>query len=143
MKKESRIPIDARLAQAVERGVTIHRKLTKAEGGGLSTKNAARQLGISETALLNRHKNGRLAAWRENSQRAFRFPAWQFRDGQVVAGLERVLRVLNVGTRLDEYGPMLFFLSQSRLLEGKRPLDCLRQGEIEKVIQAARGYCQQ
>jgi hypothetical protein len=143
MKKASRIPIDSRLAQAIKRGVTIHRKLIKAEGGSLSTKNAARQLGISEAALLNRHKNRRLVACRENSQRAFRFPAWQFRDGQVLDGLERVLRVLNVGTRLDGYGLMLFFLSKSSFLGGRRPLDCLRKGEIEKVLLAAQGYCQQ
>lgn len=134
MKKASRIPMDPRLALAIERGVTIRRKLIKAEGGSFSTKDAARHLGISEAALLKRYKNRLLIAWRENRQRVFRFPAWQFRHGQVLAGLELVLGVLNVGTRLDGYGLMLFFLSKSCFLAGKRPLDCLRQGEIENVI---------
>jgi hypothetical protein len=69
-----------------------------------------------------------------------RFPAWQFKSGTVLAGLENVLSILNSGSRLDDFGRMLFFLSNSRFLGGKRPLDCLRDGEVQKVIQAAQGY---
>ena len=121
----------------------MQRKLIEEEGGSLSTKDAARQSGMSEVALLRCYKNRRLIAWREKGQRVLRVPAWQFRDGRVLAGLERVLSILDGGARLDGYGRLLFFLSKSSFLGGKRPLDCLRKGEIEKAIQAAGGYCQQ
>ncbi|SRR6266404_709500 len=131
---------DNRLANAVARGITVRQKLMEAQGGSLSAEEAARELSISKTAILKRYQKGQIIAWREERQNAARFPVWQFKDHKVVDGLEEILRVLNAGSRLDDFGRMLFFLSTMGFLGGKRPLDCLRAGEVNKVLQAAAGY---
>jgi hypothetical protein len=134
--------VDQRLVQAFERGTTVRGKLTEAEGGSLSAEEAAKELGMSKVAILKRFQKGRILAWREERQKAIRFPVWQFQDGKVLNGLEDALAKLRAGSRLDDFGRMLFFLSNSRFLGGKRPLDGLRDGELHKVLQAAEGYGQ-
>jgi hypothetical protein len=131
---------DNRLANAVARGITVRQKLMEAEGGSLSAEEAARELGISKTAVLKRYHKGQIIAWREERQNAARFPVWQFEDGKVLDGLEKVLQVLNAASRLDDFGRMLFFLSNMGFLGKKRPVDCLRAGQLKKVLQAAEGY---
>jgi hypothetical protein len=131
---------DNRLAGALARGIPARRKLADDEGGSLSAEDAARELAISKQAILKRYQKGQLIAWREERQNAVRFPVWQFHDHKVLEGLEETLKILNTRSRLDDFGKMLFFLSSQGLLGGKRPLDCLRKGQIEKVLQAAQGY---
>ena len=131
---------DNRLANAIARGITARQRLIEAEGGSMSAEEAAREIGISKTAILKRYQKGQIIAWREERQNAVRFPAWQFRDGKVLDGLEEVLKALNAGSRLDDSGRMLFFLSKMGFLGGKRPLDCLRAGDVNKALQAAAGY---
>src|SRR5437764_7448033 len=99
---------DNRLANAIARGITVRQKLMEAEGGSLSAEQAARELGISKTAILKRYQKGQIIAWREERQNAARFPVWQFKDHKVVDGLEDVLKFLNRGSRLDDFGRMLF-----------------------------------
>jgi hypothetical protein len=131
---------DNRLVNAMARGLTARRKLMEAEGGSLSAEEASRELGISKAALLKRYHKGQIMAWREERQNAARFPVWQFKDHKVLDGLKEVLRILNAGRRLDDFGRMLFFLSNMGFLGKKRPVDCLRAGEVNKVLQAAQGY---
>jgi len=131
---------DNRLANAIARGITVRQKLMEAEGGSLSAEEAARELGISKTAILKRYHKGQIVAWREERQNAARFPVWQFKDRKVLDGLESVLKALNAASRLDDFGRMLFFLSNMGFLGRKRPLDCLRAGEVKAVLRAAEGY---
>jgi len=131
---------DNRLASAIARGIPARRKLAEEEGGSFSADQAAQALGISKQAVLKRYQKGQLVAWRQERQNAVRFPVWQFRDQRVLEGIEETLQLLNAGNRLDDFGRMLFFLSNHGFLGGKRPLDCLREGEVAKVLQAARGY---
>jgi hypothetical protein len=131
---------DPRYAAAVARGLEFRPKLMEAEGGSLAAEEAAGVLGMSKVAVLKRYQNGKLLAWREERQKAVRFPRWQFQSGKVLEGLDAVLAKLNSVARLDDFGRLLFFLSTSRFLGGKRPLDYLREGEIHKVLQAAEGY---
>src|SRR5436190_17317321 len=56
---------DNRLANAVARGITVRQKLMEAEGGSLSAKEAADEIGISKTAILKRYQKGQIIAWRE------------------------------------------------------------------------------
>lgn len=129
-----------RLASAIARGIPARRKLTEDEGGSISAEQAAQVLGISKQAILKRYQKGQLLAWREERQNAVRFPVWQFNDRKVLEGIEETLQVLNAGSRLDDFGRMLFFLSNQGFLGGKRPIDCLREGEVAKMLQAAQGY---
>ncbi len=131
---------DNRLANAMARGISARQKLIEAEGGSVSAEEAARELGISKTAILKRYQKGQILAWREEKQNGVRFPVWQFDNHKVLDGLEDVLNALNTASRLDDFGRMLFFLSNFGFLGRKRPLDCLRAGEIKKALSAAEGY---
>ncbi len=130
-----------KLALALARGLEARQQLAEAEGGSLSSEEAARLLGISKTAVLKRLEAGRLLAWREERLQAARFPRWQFdKHGQVVAGLEEVLEILNRDSRLDAWAKVLFFLQDKTSLGEKRPLDLLREGRLEDVRLAAEAY---
>ena len=131
---------DNRLANAIARGITVRQRLMEAEGGSMSAEQAARELGISKTAILKRYQKGQIIAWREERQNAARFPVWQFSEHKVLDGLEEVLKVLAAGSRLDDFGRILFFLSKLGFLGGKMPLECLRAGDLNKVLQTAQGY---
>lgn len=137
---EPQTPVDRRFQEAIDRGEPGRQKLKSAEGGSLSADEAAQKLGMSKVAILKRLKAGRLLAWREERQNAYRFPAWQFEANAVLPGLERVLSILQSSRMLDESGLLFFFLSKSRFLNGRRPLDLLREGRVHQVIQAAEGY---
>jgi hypothetical protein len=130
---------DNGLANALIRGVEAREKLRNAEGGSLSAENAATLLGISKAAILKRFQKGQIIAWREEKQDAVRFPKWQFNDRHVLNGLQAVLDLLRQKP-LDDYGRLLFFLTNIAFLNGRRPLDCLRQGDIASALQAAEMY---
>src|SRR5260221_6023186 len=53
---------DNRLANAVARGITVRQKLMQVEGGSLSAEKAARELGISKTAILKRDQKAHIIA---------------------------------------------------------------------------------
>ena len=132
-----------KLARASVRGIEVRQQLAEAEGGSLSSEEAARLLRISKTAVLKRLEAGRLLAWREERLQAARFPRWQFDEhGQVLAGLEEVLTILNQDERLDAWGKVLFFLAEKISLEGRRPLDLLRAGKLKVVCLAAHAYAE-
>jgi len=138
--RESR---EDKLARAVVRGLEVRQGLVEAEGGSLSSEEAARLLRISKTAVLKRLGAGRLLAWREERLQAARFPRWQFDEhGHVLAGLEEVLAILNQDERLDAWGKILFFLQEKSTLDGRRPLDLLRIGKLKQVRLAANAYAE-
>ena len=111
------------------------------DGGSLSAEEAAGELGISTAAILKLYQRGQIIAWNDGRPNAARFPVWQFKDRELLDGLEEALKILSAGCRLGDFRRMLFFLSNQGFLGGKRPLDCLRAGEVNKVLQASiRGY---
>ena len=86
------------------------------------------------------YHRGQIIAWNDGRPNAARFPVWQFKDRELLDGLEEALKILSAGCRLGDFGRILFFLSNQGFLGGKRPLDCLRAGEANKVLRAAGGY---
>jgi hypothetical protein len=128
------------IKQPYERGDSLRQKLVDAKGGSLSAEDAARALGISKAALLKRYKNGKPIAWRAERQSPVRFPIWQFREHKIVGGIEESLKILNANDLLNDFGIVLFFLAKHRFLGGKRPMDCLREGELEKARHTAEAY---
>lgn len=132
-----------RLARARMRGLEVRQQLATAEGGSFSSEEVARLLGISKTAVLKRFVAGRLLGWREERLQAVRFPQWQFdARGQVLSGVEDVLRILNQNTHLDAWGKVLFFLQQRVQPGGLRPLNLLRKGQLMEVCTAAQAYAE-
>jgi hypothetical protein len=95
-------------------------------------------LGISQAAILKLYHRGQIIAWDDGRRSAARFPVWQFKDRELLDGLEETPKILSAGCRLDDFGRMLFFLSNQGFLGGKRPLDCLRAGEGTRCCKRPR-----
>jgi hypothetical protein len=131
---------DPGLAAAYARGPEVRKKLRAADGGSISTAEAAARLGISRSALLRRYRGGQVLGWIENDGAEVRFPVWQFEGAALLPGLTEVLAALKAGCRLDDAGRMLFFRSEFGFLGSRRPLDFLRYGRIESALRAARAY---
>jgi hypothetical protein len=96
----------------------------------LTGDQVAELLGVSRQTVHNRRLGNKLLAF-ERGKRGFVYPAWQFRDGKTVSGLEQALE------RFAGEGP----LTRYRVLRqpdarcgGRSVVDLLHAGEIEKAL---------
>ncbi|MBV9279246.1 MAG: hypothetical protein JOZ41_04120 [Chloroflexi bacterium] len=104
--------------------------------GALTTSQVAQLLGTSRQTPHDRVKSDSLLAIQDRG--ALRFPAWQFDPegpNGVVAGLPDVLRSL----RVPPLSRVSWLVSPNPVLDGMTPLRALQRGEIERVVQVARG----
>ena len=127
------------LARARLRGLHVRERLLSAEGGVLTAEEAADLLGITRQAIDNRRKRGKLLGV-QLGKRGYRYPAWQFTPDGTLPGLGQIFQAL------DGYSPWIqfsFMLNDNAWLDGLRPLDLLRRGDIEPVIEAAGKYGEQ
>ena len=126
---------DAR-AMALLRGVEIAQQDLR-EAGGAYTLEQVRLLlqGISRQAVDKRVQEGTLLAVPGPANRRA-YPTIQFlNDGSIVAGLKAVRQAL--GSANPWF--ILNFLSRpDARLNGKKPIELLRRGETEPVLEAAR-----
>jgi hypothetical protein len=129
------------LAPAFARGAMARQELLKEGGGVYTTDRVAEILEITPQAVLKRHNAGKLLAL-TFGRRGFRYPAWQFDEERraVVSGLEDVLAALSGH---DAWMQNVFFLTPSGRLSDRRPLDVLREGKFEPVLEAARSFLEQ
>jgi hypothetical protein len=131
------LPTSDPLAMARLRGHVAMRELLNADGGALAASQVADLLGISRQAVDKRRKAGQLFAV-ALPRRGLLYPAWQFAEtGTTLAGLVEVLAALRGH---DGWAQARFFVTSSDRLEGKRPLDQLREGALETVLVAARAF---
>lgn len=128
---------DRALDRAVARGLMVREAVKEEEGGHISAEEAGRVLGISKTAVLERFKKGQLLGWRETRQGAVRLPVWQFANDSPLNGLPEALAILAKAPGIDDWGRVFFFLNRRNSLNGKRPLDLLRQGKVSAVKRLA------
>jgi excisionase family DNA binding protein len=70
------------------RTVAAHAVLAE---GALSVNEAAKALGVDDSRIRHRLKEGRLTGWKDGG---WRLPAWQFAGSGVLPGLEVVLKAL-------------------------------------------------
>jgi len=131
-----------KLAKAIARGLSVREKMAAAEGGSLSADETGRWLGMTKQSVLNLYHAGKVLGWRTEKQGAIRFPAWQFVENRRLPGLEAVLARLKASKVLDDWGKIGFFLQTHGLLDNGRPLDCLRENRLERVLKAAEAYVQ-
>lgn len=131
--------MDPRLKQALDRGVEALKELVAAEGGHMSAREAAFRLEVSVEVLENMYQAHQVVGMMIDGElRVFR---WQFdADDRLLAGLGEVLRALDGMHGQDDAGRLLFFLQPRHSLNRRRPLDLLRDGEIERVVWSARDY---
>jgi len=130
---------DDPLAAARLRGLQRRQSILEAEGALLSAQQVAERLGLSRQAVDNRRRAGRLLAL-HTGRRGLGYPAWQFDERGVLAGLEESLSALRVD---DPWMRAWFFLAPDPRLDGRRPLDVLRAREFDRVRRAAEAYGQQ
>ena len=119
------------------RGFVAKRNLIDAEGGALSSAQAARLLKISRQAVDKRRNERKLLAL-ELGRKGYRYPFWQF-------GLEGLADVLAALGDRDGWEQLAFFLNPSAALDDRTPVEVLRKGKgnIAAVVAAAAVYGEQ
>ena len=119
------------MERALARGVVARKELEVEEGGSYSEEDVSKLLNITPQTVDRRRKARRMIAWKDESGN-WRFPVWQFSANGELPGVETCLKELDLGE--DGWGFMIFFLSPSYTLEGKRPLDLLREGNLSRRL---------
>ena len=123
------------LIAALLRGSEMKRDLLKAEGGALSGPQLAGHLGVTPQGLGKKRERNQVF-WLEIGD-GFVFPAFQVGKTGLLPGIREVLAVFQVD---DPWMRVHFMLTGDRRLGGRRPIDLLREGKIEEVVQAATAY---
>jgi hypothetical protein len=78
-----------------------------------------------------------LVGWNEG--RRIVLARWQFRGKRVLPGTEEVLRILD---SRDRWRVILYFFARRESLRKKRPLDLLRRGETQIVLDHAKSHAE-
>lgn len=126
------------LARAFLDGLDAKARLIEQNGGVFKTEQVAGYLGITPQAV-NKRRALRQLVGLTFRKRGYVFPAWQFTDRGTVPGLEQILLAI---ADHDEWMQNVFFINPNTRLGGRRPLDLLREGEIQEVLDAAREFGQ-
>jgi len=121
------------LAKARARGVSLRQRIL-ARDDMLTLAEAAQALGLTAPAVNDRFRAGKLIAL-EAGARGRRYPAWQFEDEIAGTPLEAVLEVLK---GLSPWVSYRFFTTPDGTLEDETPLDVLRRGDVDAVVEAAK-----
>jgi hypothetical protein len=104
-------------------------------GDALPATTVSKMLGVSRQTPHDRAKNGFLLGILDNS--VLKFPEWQFdpeAPNGVVEGLPEVLKALSCGT----FAKISWLGSPNPIFGGLRPIDALRNGNFEDVMQEAQ-----
>lgn len=128
------------ITESLRGGIELRNRLLKEEGGCASAEQTAAMLGLGSRQAIYHQLKRRFLFAVPVGQRGLLFPVWQFKNGHALPGLDRVLAAFQHG---DPWAIFLFFLSKSPALGGQRPLDMLRDGQIETVVEAAAAHGQQ
>jgi hypothetical protein len=131
---------DAR-SRAMLRGLRIAQEDLREAGGAYDLEQVRGLMqGISRQRVDRRVKERTLLTVPGPSNRRL-YPTIQFnRDGSVVDGLKAVLDALP--TR-NPWAVLNFLVHPDRRLNGRKPIDVLKQGDVENVVSAARLVAEQ
>lgn len=116
------------LAGAIARGAAVRARLAEAAGGMLSAEDVGKALGISRQAVDKRRAAGKLLAVRIRGD--WHYPSAQFRDGEVLHGIEEVLAGMGDASA---WSVLDFLLTPDDALDGRPPLAALRTGDAAPV----------
>jgi hypothetical protein len=126
--------LDAR-SRALLRGREIALHDIKAAGGAFTLEEVCQLLGqVSRQVIERRVREGRLLAIPGPSNRRV-YPAIQFQaDGQVLPGIKDVLHTLPTENPL---AILNFLVNSDSRLEDRKPIDLLKAGQTDLVVQVA------
>ncbi|MDQ0473485.1 hypothetical protein [Labrys wisconsinensis] len=131
---------DAR-ARALLEGVRIAQDDLRRAGGAYDLEQVRTLMrGVSRQAIDKRVQEGSLIAVPGPSNRRS-YPTLQFgRDGAVVSGLKAVREALETD---NPWTVLNFLANPDDRLQGRRPIDLLKGGDVALVVEAARRLGQQ
>ena len=110
-------------------------------GGAFTLGQVCQVMGcVSRQAIERRVREGRLLAVPGPSNRRV-YPAVQFgSDGEVVPGIKEVLHALPM---VNHWEVLKFLVTSDISLGNRKPIDLLREGSIEPVVQSAANLINQ
>lgn len=124
------------LGRAKARAMEVRRRLLKEAGGTYEVSEVADLLGITPAAVHQRRQRGTLLAIRAlNGQ--WLYPAFQFEPPELASEVGRVLSAFQVG---EPWTKLSVLLSAAPSLGGRRPIDALREGDVEGAVEAVSSY---
>jgi hypothetical protein len=128
-------PTGIALASAVGQGLGIAAEDLHSSGGSLSLVEVSRLSSVHPDHVGTMAASGRLLVLPSAGQ-PDRYPAAQFlEDGTVVPGLAEVLKALQTP---NPWTVLNFLVTGDHRLDGRRPIDVLKAGDTEIVVEAAR-----
>lgn len=124
------------MGRAKARSLEVRRRLLEEAGGAYEVSAVAEFLGITPAAVHQRRHRGTLLAVRSaNGQ--WVYPAFQFEP----PALANEIGPLLTAFRPEEpWTKLSVLLSAAPSLGGKRPIDALREGDLEGAIEAVASY---
>ena len=138
-------PLDASVGvldpfvEALARGARIKQELLQEAGGGLTSEQVAKALGMTRQGVDKRRTRGALLAVSTGSG-DYLYPACQFDADGVIEGFSEVLRAFSLRNPWTQLSALL---AASPALGGKSMLKALQAGEIEKVVAVAESLGEQ
>lgn len=123
-----------------EAGQQLVKEMQAAEGGSWTGSELKERFGLDPATLHTRRKGHRIVFWRD-PKHDFHYPKWQFNPaGALLPGIQDVLQIFK---SQDEWRVMRYFLAKRDQLDGRRPLDLLRDGDSNRVIQHANQHVEE
>jgi hypothetical protein len=123
------------LTEALLRGAAMKRDMLKAEGGALSAQQLAEHLGITPQGLGRKRERNHVF-WLDIGD-GYVYPAFQIGKNGLLRGIREVLDAFTID---EPWMRVNFMLTGDHRLGGQRPLDLVREGKIDDVIDAAAAY---
>ena len=127
------LPSEARFGE-------MTRLLLQRAGGGLSLTEAAKLLGTSRQALHKRVKTGSALGLMDGAELVL--PKFQFVEEKdrtsIIDGLAKVIKLFD-GSKAGRWSALQFLLEQDPNL-AVAPVEALKAGEVQKVVDAAAAY---
>jgi hypothetical protein len=124
------------LAPAFIRGIEAKHRLIEDHGGTLTAEQVGESLGITRQAVEKRRRGKKLIAL-FLGRHGYRYPVWQFTGSKVLPGFEKVLAALALH---DEWMQVAFFVSENPRLGKRTPIEMLKAGALDRVLDAAEVY---
>jgi hypothetical protein len=124
------------LARAKARSQEVRRLLLEEAGGAYEVSEVAQLLGVTPAAVHQRRQRATLLAIRAaNGQ--WLYPAFQFDPPELASQIGRVLSAFRV---TEPWTKLSVLLSGAPSLGSRRPIDALRDGDVEGAIEAVAAY---
>ena len=127
--------VEKKLLEARLRGLARIAQLRKEAEPCLETGQVCELLGVTRETVRKKVDRKQLLALPKGGDRVF--PAFQFKEGDIVAGLDAVLGAINTDS---PFVALSFLLSKSPCFDGKTAIGALLAGKPEAVVVEAQVF---